>query len=91
MNLQPDNNCSKSMLQMHYSWQWCQLDFSFDFNIIASLTEGFSVSDIKLLCKDEAVQALWQIIVQLDTLNPVSKASSSALLKTDAFSWYRNK
>jgi SpoVK/Ycf46/Vps4 family AAA+-type ATPase len=54
-------------------------------------TEGFSSSDIKLLCKDEAMKALQRIIVQLDNSNPVSKASSSALLKSNTFNWYRNK
>ena len=87
----PTKAAHKSMLQMYFSQQQCQLDFSFDFVRLASETEGFSGSDIKLLCKDEAMKALQRIIVQLDNSNPVSKASSSALLKSKTFNWYRNK
>jgi SpoVK/Ycf46/Vps4 family AAA+-type ATPase len=49
----PTKAARKSMLQMYFSQQRCQLDFSFDFDRLASETEGFSGSDIKLVSFDE--------------------------------------
>jgi len=81
----PTKAAHKSMLQMYFSQQRCQLDFSFDFVRLASETEGFSGSDIKLLCKDAAMRALRRIIVQLDNLSSVNEACSSVLLEKRCF------
>jgi katanin p60 ATPase-containing subunit A1 len=45
----PTKSARKSMLQMYFSQQRFQLDSSFDFDNIASETEGFSGADMKLV------------------------------------------
>jgi katanin p60 ATPase-containing subunit A1 len=79
----PSKDARKVMMQSHFSGLACTLTEE-NYDHLATLTEGFSGADIKLLCKEAAMRPVREILQQiesLDTRKNCSKSNPSDLQK----------
>lgn len=70
----PDKAARKVMLETNFARHFsslsppCASENSIDFEYVASETEGFSGADIKLLCKEAAMQPVRRILAEMERM-----------------------